>query len=207
MPKQSYHHNDLKAELIEKGLKILDEEGYDGFSLRKVAKACNVSQTAPYRHFKNKDELIVAISLKALQSFNRSLEHAVEKHPADPKSQLREMGFAYIQFFVENPEYMRLIFLSDTIQKVNSAGFIENSGTDNPLKHLGDGHPFATFQKTIERYKTECTGEAVNQDELLLYCWGLVHGIAVLINTRGIPNRTDSLQLAKNILWNDKFLT
>lgn len=54
MHNQNYHHGDLKAALIKEGLKILDREGYQGLSLRKMAKACNVSQTAPYRHFKNK---------------------------------------------------------------------------------------------------------------------------------------------------------
>lgn len=47
----SYRHGNLKAESIQKGLKILDGERYEGFSLRKVAKACNVTQTSAYRHF------------------------------------------------------------------------------------------------------------------------------------------------------------
>ena len=52
MPAQTYHHGDLKTQLIREGLKLLDAEGYQGFTLRKVAKLCGVSQTAPYRHFK-----------------------------------------------------------------------------------------------------------------------------------------------------------
>jgi AcrR family transcriptional regulator len=54
LTEKNYHHEGLKNELIEKGLKILNKEGYEGFSLRKAARVCGVSQTAPYRHFKDK---------------------------------------------------------------------------------------------------------------------------------------------------------
>ena len=53
-----YHHGDLKECLIKAGLKLLVEEGVDNFSLRKTAAMCNVSHAAPYKHFKNKEELI-----------------------------------------------------------------------------------------------------------------------------------------------------
>jgi AcrR family transcriptional regulator len=70
LTKKNNHHEDLKNELIEKGLKILNKEGYEGFSLRKAARACGVSQTAPYRHFKDKDALVEAIKMRALREFN-----------------------------------------------------------------------------------------------------------------------------------------
>ena len=111
--KENYHHSDLKSDLIKKGLKILVAEGYEGFSLRKVARDCGVSQTAPYRHFKNKDELVLAIAQEAISKFNQVLQCAVDKYPDDSQSQLKEMGYAYIEFFVKNPEYLHLIFLSD----------------------------------------------------------------------------------------------
>ena len=72
MPDNLYHHGDLKQQLIREGLRLLDTAGYDGLTLRKVAKACNVSQTAPYRHFKNKDELIAAITMQAMASLMNS---------------------------------------------------------------------------------------------------------------------------------------
>ena len=205
MQNQNYHHGDLKAALIKEGLKILDQEGYEGFSLRKVAKACNVSQTAPYRHFKNKDELIVAIGLEALGAFNQSLELAVDKHPDDPRSQLKEMGMAYIQFFAENPEYLRLIFLSDISKKVNMDICREKDTIHCEDNHFKEGHPFSTFYRTVERYKAQNPDETMNLDELTLYCWGLVHGISVLIGTNQMPNQKDCLQLASKILWSDKF--
>jgi AcrR family transcriptional regulator len=143
MPDKNYHHGDLKSQLIREGLKLLDKEGYEGFALRKVAKSCGVSQTAPYRHFRNKDELIAAITLQAMEAFDRRLRQALGQHPDDPASGLREMGMAYINFFIENPEYLRLLFLSDIQERMKSAGF----GCDwsKAEQHLCDNHPFAAL--------------------------------------------------------------
>jgi AcrR family transcriptional regulator len=195
MPKESYHHEDLKMELIQAGLKLLDQEGYDKFSMRKVASACNVSQTAPYRHYRDKDELITAITAEALRAFNETLETSVENNPDDPEKQLLEMGVAYIKFFTENPEYLRLIFLSDIRYRMKS---YSGNCQENP----GYKDPFQTFYMAEQRYIEACPGCALSQSELLLYCWGLVHGIAVLISNKDIPFEGDYLELARNIIKN-----
>ena len=48
MDKKSYHHNNLKNELIEKGIELVSNYGLSQLSLRKVAQSCNVSHAAPY---------------------------------------------------------------------------------------------------------------------------------------------------------------
>ena len=130
MEKQSYHHGDLKAELISTGIRLLSEEGYEAFSLRRVAKACGVSQAAPYRHFKDKDALVMAIMAQALEAFNDSLTAAVDKHPDDPRSQIKEMGMAYIRFFAEHPDYLRVMFLSDI--RMSGGGRMSRRGRGSP---------------------------------------------------------------------------
>lgn len=206
--KNKYHRDNLKSELIEKGLKLLDKEGYEGFSLRKVAKACNVSHTAPYRHFRNKDELIFAIALEAMYKFNQSLQEAVDKYPDDPKSQLKEMGYSYIRFFAENPEYFRLFFLSDINKRMNI-------DCGNPDEHFcladqnSNGHPFGTLYRAVERYRAEKqndTNFSMDQNAMTLYCWGLVHGISILIARKEFMYDGDYLALARKILWSESFL-
>jgi AcrR family transcriptional regulator len=192
MSDKSYHHGDLKAELIREGLLILDKEGYEGFSLRKVAKACNVSQTAPYRHFKDKNELIQAISLEALSKFNQCLEKAVEDNPDNPHKQLNEMGVAYIKFFVENPEYFRLLFLSDYQGKI-CVDFRSQT------EHLTSDNPFYTFHKTVERVHAAFPDPPISLDEMTLSCWGLVHGISLLISHQDFKTDKNYLELVQNI--------
>jgi len=195
--KESYHHGDLKAELIKKGLKILDEEGYEGFSMRKVAKVCNVSQTAPYRHFKDKNELIKAIAVKALQEFNQSLEKAFDDD-GDPKDQLKAMGRYYVSFFAENPEYMRLLFFSNAQAWMREAVMNEY--------HSDDEHPYSALEKAVKNYKAAYPDDERSQDELIVYCWGLVHGIAVLMVNGELPSGKDAMALVERVLQSERFL-
>ena len=54
---KSYHHGNLKQELIDCACKMCERDGYTKLSIRSLAKESNVSQTAPYRHFKTKEDL------------------------------------------------------------------------------------------------------------------------------------------------------
>lgn len=205
MPQETYHHDNLKAELIEKGLRLLDQEGYEGFSLRKVAKACNASHAAPYRHFRNKDELILAIGREAMHQFAVVLQQAVDKYPDNPRYQLKEMGFAYIRFFVENPEYLRLMFLSDLKERLQNS--LENP-EDSAFEKIKDKEdPFQILSETVKRYKA-ASGEgdsSQSPDSMILYCWGLVHGIAILIARKEFPYEGDCLELARTLIWDKAF--
>ena len=58
MSPDSYHHGNLKAELIEKGLEFIANYGTENLSLRKLADSVGVSPAAPYAHFRNKEAFL-----------------------------------------------------------------------------------------------------------------------------------------------------
>ena len=61
MKKDTYHHGNLRVELIEKGLEYIDPYGVETLSMRKLADSVGVSSAAPYAHFKNKDAFLSAV--------------------------------------------------------------------------------------------------------------------------------------------------
>jgi len=189
---QSYHRDNLKEELIKSGLKLLNDQGYNNFSLRKVAKMCGVSQTAPYRHFKNKDDLIVSITSEVIKQFEDTLKSAALKYPEDLKNQINEMGFLYVKFFVENPEYLQLLFLSKDIKYIQEN--LSSSYTFLP--------PFETFFNTIQKY---CLKNNIVSDidihTFALSHWSLVHGLAILISRNDYPYKGDYMELVRKIIW------
>lgn len=193
MTDAAYHHEHLRDELIDAGIKLLDTEGYDGFSLRKAAKACGVSHAAPYRHFHDKEELIVAIAARILHRFNDCLKDAIRQHPGDLPAQIREMGCAYVRFFLENPAYLRIIFFSNIAKRVD---FRDMDGMDVLEK------PEMTFYDAIYGFAAETETEGPARDALALGAWGLVHGITVLLVQGQFQTDGDPMQLVRDIIWN-----
>lgn len=54
-----------KQELIkEKAIEIIVNEGLDGFTINKLAKACGISVGTPYVYYKDKDDLIVQLAIE-----------------------------------------------------------------------------------------------------------------------------------------------
>jgi AcrR family transcriptional regulator len=62
--RESYHHGDLRAGLIQAGISQLEQSGPDGLSLRAIAHLTGVSASAPYRHFPNRGKLLEAIAVE-----------------------------------------------------------------------------------------------------------------------------------------------
>jgi AcrR family transcriptional regulator len=196
MAKDTYHHGTLKEEMINKGLELLNKKGFEEFSLRKVASMCGVSHTAPYKHFKDKEELLKAISLEVSQAFKEALLQAVEHYPKEPKAQLIDMGKCYVKFMVENPEYLKFLFLTEhkdqTILKKDEIGHEEKTSFD-------------VFKESAKFYLT-----SINIDEELhnlrtIAMWSIVHGISLLFANKVISCEEDYLEFVQKMLEDSIF--
>src|SRR6185369_3100540 len=96
----SYHHGDLREAALRKAAEILENEGLESLSLREVARRAGVSHNAPYRHFPDRDGLLVALVEEGFQM----LLDALARRPR------REMGEAYVDFALSHPQRFRLMF-------------------------------------------------------------------------------------------------
>lgn len=193
MDRKTYHHGGLKQELIKNGLLLINEEGIEGFSLRKVASMCGVSHNAPYKHFKDKDELIIEIVKEVGIKFYMALDDVIEVYPNEPKLQIIGIGKAYVKFMVENPEYLTFLFLSDAETGIRII--------DNKFCCPSVG-AFGVFKDCAERYFKEIKLDENLYVEKTLALWSLVHGIAILIVKRSIEYDGDYLVFVENMLKN-----
>ncbi len=102
--KKSYHHGNLREELIEKGIELINEEGEEKLSLRKVAKMCGVSNAAPYTYFKKKSDLLYAMSDYIWGILAVELDRTRKKYE-NQEDLLVKLGKTYVMFFCENHKY------------------------------------------------------------------------------------------------------
>lgn len=102
----------ISERLIVAGIKEIEEHGLNDFSLRRVASACEVSCAAPYRHYKNKDELVLEI-IAYINSRWDMMREAVEKaFEGDTEKQLTEVCAAIVRFLIANPNYISVMMSS-----------------------------------------------------------------------------------------------
>ena len=102
--KKSYHHGNLREELIEKGIELINEVGEEKLSLRKVAKMCGVSNAAPYTYFKKKSDLLYAMSDYIWGILAAELDKTRKRYE-NQEDLLVKLGKTYVMFFCENHRY------------------------------------------------------------------------------------------------------
>jgi AcrR family transcriptional regulator len=191
MTKDKYHHGSLKEDLIEKGLQLLNKEGFEAFSLRKAAAMCGVSHAAPYRHFKSKEDLIYAITMNTSDDFISAIEESLARNSGDYKTQIIELGKQYVKFMVENPEHFKFIFLTNHNNPIQ---------IKNNVFTQEDRWPIFIFKKLLTSYHKSINSDTGDWSTGAITLWSLVHGLSVMLIHNTISYEGDYLELVSRML-------
>jgi len=170
-----YHRKDLKNLLIEKGIEIVNADGLQSFSLRKAAAACKVSHAAPYSHFHNKEELLSAMQLHITERFSQILEVAIVENK-NPAALLKDIGIAYVSFFIENPSYFQFLYANSDIK------------VDLTLS-IPDGEnytPFILYKNSVLSLLDQSTVSKEKQNDILITTWAFIHGLTALATMKNV---------------------
>lgn len=186
-----YHHGDLRESLIKMGLKLLNEEGAEKFSLRKVAAMCNVSHSAPYKHFKSKEDLINGISEYVSEKFQTSLDEIAKNYKDDLYKRILELGKKYVFFMVENPDYLKFLFLNNCKDGI-VVNKIEIKGSEFKT--------FDIFKNCAVDYFKSINVKEEDYVQNIIAMWSMVHGIAIMLSNKTFEYEGDYLELVENIL-------
>jgi len=111
----------VKKRLVEAGLSELMEHGVADFSLRRVAIAAQVSCAAPYRHFKDKDELIRAVAVSIRDDWYLIAHQVSEVYKYGRREHVLELILTYARFWIGGGNFVSLL----------NAGMLE--GFDEPI--------------------------------------------------------------------------
>jgi len=112
----------FRERLLRAAEKLFAMHGVAGVSMRQIAQALGYSQTAAYRYFANKDEILVAMRAAALDRFCGHLEAAFD--PArDARKNERAVGQAFLDFALKHPDTYRLIFFTENLEEAIAPQF------------------------------------------------------------------------------------
>jgi AcrR family transcriptional regulator len=167
--KESYHHGRLKQELLERALQAIEERGVEALSLRDLAQESGVSKTAPYRHFKDKRQLLVEA---AAEGFSL-LADRLESCGTDLKPVMR----AYVEFARSRPGLYRLMF--------SRLGYELHS----ERCRVNADRAMGALVKAAAAAQSSGWKSEVDPPALVLSLWSLAHGWAGLLIEDLVPER------------------
>jgi AcrR family transcriptional regulator len=176
---RGYHHGNLKEALIRAALELIAQKGASGFTFAEAARWAGVSPAAPYRHFRDRDELLVDVARRGFDQFEVKLARAWDDGRPDVFRAFDRVGKAYLQFAKSEPAYYSAMF---------EAGIPPAASSE--LRDAGE-RSFAVLRTATEQLVA--TIPAQNRPPVLmvtLHIWALSHGIASLFGRGDAARRS-----------------
>lgn len=175
-PRERRYQRTQKA-ILDAALAIVTQEGADKLSIRAIADRIDYSPAGLYEYYGSKEEIIGALCWEG----HRTLKRYMARVPLGlaPGEYMIEIGLAYIEFAVQNPDYFLLIFTSPTTQPQN-----DMPGEQVPSAQLmNEDSAFPLLVNGVARAAQEGVIRllpGLGILETAYAFWAIVHGAAML---------------------------
>ena len=162
---KSYHHGNLKQELIDCACRLCERDGYTKLSIRTLAKESGVSQTAPYRHFETKEALYASVEKDGFNKLSKAIHVDVDKKVT--KKQIVDMAIKYIEFGLKNANTYDLMFGTAVGNFAEYPELLESANS------------------SYENFRSSFSQLANDSDEVIAFkcitLWSMVHGLVGIL--------------------------
>lgn len=166
---RSYHHGNLREALMRATLDLIVEKGIAGVTFAEAARRAGVSAAAPYRHFRDRDELLAAVATVGFERLADALGAAWQGGRPTPAAAYERVGRAYLDFARRNPAEYAAMFESGLPAEAHEG-----------LKQAGD-RAFGALREAAEVLVAHIPGPGRPPALMVaLHTWSLAHGIASL---------------------------
>lgn len=169
---------------------VLETDGLEALSLRRLAKNLGVSHAAPAHHFPNRAALLAEMAADGFAGLADAMEAAMSA--TEPDGWLTASGKAYVRFALGHPQRYRLMFASGLLSDDCPARLLEEST-----------RAFIGLLTAVHRGPPPGTPETYRMDSGELGAWAIVHG-AVMLWLDGqlgtVEAEDDFIELADSML-------
>jgi AcrR family transcriptional regulator len=162
-PLNTYHHGDLRDALVQAALAEVERGGPEAISISALAKKLGVSQPAPYKHFADREALLVAVTAEAFRQFSAMLREQIRK--PSKRSQLSRVAQATLDFGLRRNGVYRLMFASRVMACAPKGSELHAAAME-------------TFKLLLEALEAPAVG--MLRERSALKIWVALHGVVML---------------------------
>src|SRR3954452_423711 len=172
----------VRSALVEAGLELARSGGPDAVVLREVTRMVGVVPNAAYRHFADRDRLLVAVREEAVKELARRMAARMSQvragphTPTGPRLRLRAVGQSYLEFARPEPGLFDTAFAA--------TDHPPGEGSDEPT-------PLNLLQSALDNLVSAGILAADRREGIEFPIWAGVHGLAVLLRgpLQSLPER------------------
>ncbi|SHJ84920.1 transcriptional regulator, TetR family [Desulfatibacillum alkenivorans DSM 16219] len=205
MPKKAMTPEEIQAmknRILDHALELLGQKGFDGLTMRGVARSMGVSSGTLYVYYENRDELYLAVLTKGFERLHENCRAALEGVAA-PMDRLKALATAYLDFGMQDSHFYNLMFTWHVPKFQDYFGTPMEAAASRELEVSQEFYNFALQPiREIMEVAGVPASESRARSHMVLF-WSLLHGyIAGLNNTLLSYMHEDPLSLRETVLQN-----
>jgi AcrR family transcriptional regulator len=184
-----YHHGNLREELLAAAIRLIAETGPTAFTLREAARRAGVSHNAPYRHFRDREDLLAAVAAQGFRELTQAMVDAARQR-SDALERLKRAGLGYVTFALRRPEHFTVMFDAPMSKR------------KHPDSAAAAELAFGTLLGCVKNCQGAGRLPPGDSRQMALLAWTMVHGIAKLAITGRLPfsSSTEVLRFAEFVI-------
>lgn len=156
-----------RERLIDVSLEIVEREGAEQLTIRRIAETVDRTQPAVYQHFASKDEILAALAVDGFTALVQRIDKASKR---SKNGSLAAIASAYVQFGLERPRLYKVMFVDPAVI---------------PFAQASTPAPARNAFRLIAAAVAEESGLDVSQAETATeVIWAALHGFVMLSITK-----------------------
>lgn len=170
--RRTYHHGNLKDALVVAAAELIAESGSEDFAMIDAARRAEVSSAAPYRHFRDKDDLLRSVSELGFFDLSNHMLAISKGHIPGSADCIIAMGKSYIEFVTAREAFFDLMWGERGVQLM-----AQLDESDAQFRVTG-------FNVLVEQVELWCEQQALRQADpldLAVKLWAMAMGLSHLV--------------------------
>lgn len=161
----NYHHGNLREELIDAAMALLDEGGMQAVGIRQVARKVGVAHSAPANHFKNKQALFTALATHIFSDLMAAIESKPKLESDSLRDEVHHFAKAVLDVGLRYPNRYQLLWRRDYADN-------ENVALNQVMEEI--------YQQLTTILQAHAKRKNIDVESQAIALWSLIHGYVSL---------------------------